>query len=219
MVLCDILKVSDWEKRPLAREQILYAALDASILIEIYRSVITSKCRSEKQKGRDCVIDDWTLKDIVSSSYNSKISLLSKPLGSNHLRTYLVDNLDESKFRIIETANPTRTAIEAAETFDVPLSSVGKSIGLLCGEELYIALLSGDSRIDYGMLSEVLGLRKKQINMVRPEKCVEFFGYHTGTLPPVSISDDIRLKINHQNLSSRHQVKLFPNKYSDEHLK
>ena len=179
--------------RPLSKEQIEYAALDASILIQVYEK-IHSESDAESENNCDNfkgTIDDTQLKSLRTTMEKGK-SLLSIPLDSRHVKTFIEKCNDDSNpilnssISTVETPHmETRTAEEAAAAFDIPVSSVGKSIALMCGEELYVVVLSGDSRIDYDKVAEVLCLKRKQVAMVKPEKCVELSGFESGSLPPV----------------------------------
>ena len=70
-------QLSNWERRPLRDAQILYAALDAACLIDIY-SFITSRLNELETKSVASLQSEHVSTDVKESNLNSKCKILQK---------------------------------------------------------------------------------------------------------------------------------------------
>lgn len=84
----------------------------------------------------------------------------------------LKNNLD---IQLIETEEPTRTALEAATTHKVPISNIVKSLLVKKDNTFELYLVPGDMRLD---LEEIGGV------MANAEEVKEIAEYTIGGVPP-----------------------------------
>lgn len=82
------------------------------------------------------------------------------------------NNLD---IELIETDESTRTAQDAANTHDVPVSNIVKSLLTKVGDDFVLYLVPGDRRLDL----ESIGGR-----MANADEVKEITGYSIGGVPP-----------------------------------
>jgi prolyl-tRNA editing enzyme YbaK/EbsC (Cys-tRNA(Pro) deacylase) len=82
------------------------------------------------------------------------------------------NNID---IQLIETTEPTRTALEAATTHNVPISNIVKSLLVKKNNTFELYLVPGNVKLD---LEEIGGI------MANAEEVKEITGYSIGGVPP-----------------------------------
>lgn len=88
------------------------------------------------------------------------------------------------QIEIIETAEGTHTAQQAADVHGVPVSNIVKSLLLSAddGSKFYLVLTPGDRRLDIDKWSEKFGA--DNLRMANAEEVKKVTGYSIGGVPP-----------------------------------
>ncbi len=93
------------------------------------------------------------------------------------LRELLISDIE-----IIETQESTRTAQEAADTHNVPVSNIVKSLLVRIENRFELHLVPGDKRLD------IEGIKKKNmtenVSMANADEVKMITGYSIGGVPP-----------------------------------
>lgn len=74
-----------------------------------------------------------------------------------------------------------KTSKSAAKAVGCDVAQIAKNIVLKSGDELYLVIISGDKRIDYGKASREIG---GEVRLASPEEVLERLGYPVGGVPP-----------------------------------
>jgi prolyl-tRNA editing enzyme YbaK/EbsC (Cys-tRNA(Pro) deacylase) len=84
--------------------------------------------------------------------------------------------------RIVEFAESTRTAQEAATAIGTTVGRIVKSLVFMAGEEPVLALVSGDNRLDTARLSAYL---ERPVRRASADEVREASGFAIGGVPPL----------------------------------
>jgi len=99
------------------------------------------------------------------------------------------------EYRIHVADSPTRTAQEAADRLNVPLSVIIKSVVFTDQEgSPVLAIVTGDRRVDRGKLSAALGVSK--VRIANPESALRLTGFEVGAMPPIGHKNRITTVID-----------------------
>lgn len=102
----------------------------------------------------------------------------------NLFEQYIKDN--NINIQLIETDETTRTAQDAANTHNVPVSNIVKSLLVKANDNFEIHLVPGDKRLD---------LEKIGGKMATAEEVKEITGYSIGGVPPFGHKTKIKTYI------------------------
>ncbi len=89
----------------------------------------------------------------------------------------------------VEHEKTTKTSAEAAETLNVELGQIAKSILFRCGNRYGLFVAAGDIKISDKKVKTLLGGGKTKI--AKPEEVKELTGYPVGGVCPFDINDNI----------------------------
>ncbi len=94
----------------------------------------------------------------------------------------------------VEHEKTTKTSIEAAETLNVELGQIAKSILFRCGEKYGLFVAAGDIKISDKKVKALLGGGKAKI--AKPEEVEKVTGYQVGGVCPFDIDDHIPIYLD-----------------------
>lgn len=99
---------------------------------------------------------------------------------------------------VVELADSTRTAAEAAAACGVSVGQIVKSLVFLAGEEAILALVSGANQADEGRLATLAGaaVRRADATAVRAAT-----GFAIGGVPPVGHARPLRVFVDRDLLA------------------
>ena len=97
------------------------------------------------------------------------------------------------KIKIIESDKPTRTAAEAAEVHQVPVSGIVKSILVNLDGKFILFLVPGDRKLDFGELSH--RYNAQLVRMATPDEVKKQTGYSIGGVPPFGHAHTLPVEI------------------------
>lgn len=83
---------------------------------------------------------------------------------------------------IILTEEPTHTAQAAAETHDLPVSNIVKSLLVKADDNFILCLVPGDRRLDFDWLKSHVAA--SEIRMANADEVKRVTGYSIGGVPP-----------------------------------
>lgn len=86
------------------------------------------------------------------------------------------------EYEVIVSKEPTRTAVEAAEVHDVPVSSIVKSMLLYIDGSFVLFLVPGDRRLDLDLIKKERNA--KEVRLATPDEVKLVTGYSIGGVPP-----------------------------------
>ena len=89
----------------------------------------------------------------------------------------------------LEHEKTTKTSAEAAETLNVELGQIAKSILFRCGNKYGLFVAAGDIKINDKKVRALLGGGKTKI--AKPEEVIELTGYPVGGVCPFDIDENI----------------------------
>lgn len=97
--------------------------------------------------------------------------------------------------QLLDLGHPMTTTAAAADRLGIEMAGVFKSL-VLCTEqeEIVIAVLPGDKRVDFKRICQVMGCRK--LSFARPEVALERTGYPPGGTPPIGWETPLRTVID-----------------------
>lgn len=96
-------------------------------------------------------------------------------------------------FEILEyTYDPEAASIgrQAADSLGLPASMVFKTLMVMAGDEVCVALLPSDRELNMKALATVAG--RKSAAMLRPEDAERISGYHVGGISPLGQKKRLR---------------------------
>ncbi len=85
---------------------------------------------------------------------------------------------------IVEYAESTRTAQEAADVLNLQVGQIVKSLCFAVNDEPVMALVSGDNQLDTKKLAALMGVGRKKVKRATPELVREATGFAIGGVPP-----------------------------------
>ncbi len=89
----------------------------------------------------------------------------------------------------VEHEKTTKTSAEAAETLNVELGQIAKSILFRCGDKYGLFVAAGDIKISDKKVKALLGGGKAKI--ARPDEVEKITGYPVGGVCPFDIDDSV----------------------------
>lgn len=97
------------------------------------------------------------------------------------------------ELEVLELAESTRTAQEAASAAGCEVGQIVKSLVFRCGEEALLFLVSGKNQLDTHKVSQIIG---KTITKADADFAKEKTGYAIGGVPPVAHATPIETFID-----------------------
>lgn len=86
--------------------------------------------------------------------------------------------------KVVEFADTTRTAVDAANAIGCQVAQIVKSLLFLADERPVMALVSGPNRLDERKLAELCQCSRKKIKRPDADLTKEITGYTIGGVPP-----------------------------------
>ena len=127
---------------------------------------------------------------IIAQSYQKAETMhLSK--NSQKVQEYL--NNFGLKLEVLELAESTRTAQEAASAAGCEVGQIVKTLVFRSGEEAQLFLVSGKNQLDIKKVCQLIG---KTITKADADFVKEKTGYAIGGVPPVALSSPIETFID-----------------------
>lgn len=125
---------------------------------------------------------------------------------------------------IIEMPGEVSSADQAAKKLDTQPENIVKSLVFMVGDEPFIVVVPGNSRVSEEKLADALGVEEEQVSIASPEQVEEETGYKVGEVPPVSVNlpkvvdtDVVGDKVVYGGGGSRHHLlKIDPRYLVDE---
>ena len=95
--------------------------------------------------------------------------------------------------RVVEFAESTRTAVEAAAAIGTSVAQIAKSLVFLAGERLVLVITSGANRVDTTKVADLIGapVRRADADTVKART-----GYPVGGVPPVAHTSPPRVLVD-----------------------
>ena len=97
---------------------------------------------------------------------------------------------------IVEYAESTRTAQEAADALSVQVGQIVKSLCFAVNGEPVMALVSGDNQLDTKKLAALMDVGRKRVTRATPELVREATGFAIGGVPPFGHTKQMRCFID-----------------------
>lgn len=97
---------------------------------------------------------------------------------------------------IVEFAQTTRTAQEAADAIGCTVAQIVKSLCFAVGGEASICLVSGANQLDEKKLAALCGVGRKQVQRADAEFVKAQTGFSIGGVPPFGHSQPLRIFID-----------------------
>jgi Cys-tRNA(Pro) deacylase len=88
---------------------------------------------------------------------------------------------------VVEFAESTRTAEDAARAVGCEPGQIVKSLFFMAEGRPTLALVAGDRQVDTGLLADILGVGRKRLKMGTPAEVAEMTGYEVGGVAPVGL--------------------------------
>lgn len=101
-----------------------------------------------------------------------------------------------AEIRLLEKS--TRTAQEAAETIGCKIGQIVKSLVFVAGDEPFVALVSGENRVDVRKLEALLDA---PVRRASAEEVKAAAGYSIGGVPPLGHASSMRVFIDEDLLA------------------
>ena len=102
-----------------------------------------------------------------------------------HVRRTLIALQLEAE--VIEFANSTATAQQAADNIGCQLGQIVKSLGYMIDKARPVLVLtSGDQTIDERKVAALFAVARKKVRMMNAEQCLSILGYAPGGVPPIA---------------------------------
>jgi Cys-tRNA(Pro) deacylase len=89
--------------------------------------------------------------------------------------------------RVVEFAESTRTAEDAARAVGCETGQIVKSLFFMAEGRPTLALVAGDRQVDTGLLAGIVGVGRKRLKMGAPAEVKEVTGYEVGGVAPVGL--------------------------------
>lgn len=106
-------------------------------------------------------------------------------------KKYLKENNIEVE--VIETSEPTKTAVDAAKVHGVPVCNIVKSLLLKVDDNFKLFLVPGDRRLDIENLKTKFNT--SNIRMANADEVKEITGYSIGGVPPFGHKNNLETYI------------------------
>lgn len=97
---------------------------------------------------------------------------------------------------LVEFAQTTRTAQEAADAIGCTVAQIVKSLCFAVGDEANICLVSGANQLDEKKLAALCGVGRKQVQRASADFVKEQTGFSIGGVPPFGHSQPLRIFID-----------------------
>jgi prolyl-tRNA editing enzyme YbaK/EbsC (Cys-tRNA(Pro) deacylase) len=95
-------------------------------------------------------------------------------------KKFLRDNNFE--YEVLETADTTHTAQQAADTHKIPVCNIVKSLLVKVDDNFILYLVPGDKRLDLEWVKNIIGV--KDVRMANADEVKDITGYSIGGVPP-----------------------------------
>lgn len=118
---------------------------------------------------------------------------------TDRLERFIEETVIEAE--IIELAQNTKSAKQAAKALGTDKDAIVKSLVFLVDEEPYLVIVPGPARVDEEKLAEALDAEEARIGS--PDEVEEHTGYSVGGVPPVSVPLP---KVIDEAVMERHEV-------------
>ncbi len=102
---------------------------------------------------------------------------------------------------IVEFAQTTRTAQEAADAIGCQVAQIVKSLCFAVSEEAVVCLVSGANQLDEKKLAALCGVGRKQVQRADAEFVKAQTGFSIGGVPPFGHSQPLRIFIDEDLLT------------------
>ncbi|MBC8449253.1 MAG: YbaK/EbsC family protein [Chloroflexi bacterium] len=97
---------------------------------------------------------------------------------------------------VVELAESTATAPQAAAAVGAPLGSIVKSLIFMAAGEPLLVLVAGDQTADARRIARLLGISKKKVRIARAPEVEAVAGCRPGGVPPVGHLRPLRTLID-----------------------
>lgn len=114
---------------------------------------------------------------------SKEVSLLSSVDVHNFLQTANIPH------ELASMPEPARTAVRAAAILGLQPHQVIKSVLFFAGKTPVMALVPGDSTVDYGRLKNELGV--SHLRLLNADEVRQLTGYLIGCTPPVALKTEM----------------------------
>ncbi|MEO7000462.1 MAG: YbaK/EbsC family protein [Ktedonobacterales bacterium] len=94
--------------------------------------------------------------------------------------------------QVVELADSTRTAAEAAAAIGTTVAQIAKSLVFLAGDEPTLVIASGVNRVDTGKLAAHLGIERGAIKRADADTVKRLTGFPIGGVAPVAHATPLR---------------------------
>ena len=102
---------------------------------------------------------------------------------------------------IVEFAQTTRTAQEAADAIGCTVAQIVKSLCFMVDDQAIITLVSGTNQLDEKKLAALCGVSRKQVQRADAGFVKEQTGFSIGGVPPFGHSQSLRILIDEDLLA------------------
>eukprot|EP00035_Acanthoeca_spectabilis_P011415 m.201146 g.201146 ORF g.201146 m.201146 type:complete len:1260 (+) comp15342_c0_seq3:81-3860(+) len=154
---------SNWEVRPLTKEQFAYAALDAISLVLCYDQLAKTNARAAHAAVE-------AAESVIAGVANVGNAYEVEPLSHNDVEAALA-----------ESGSTTAKLVSSQTQIDG--GSVGKTLAFKTGSgNVAICCTRADRKIDVRKLGRITGTRCR---LLGARQCVEKLGYPPGSIPPI----------------------------------
>jgi prolyl-tRNA editing enzyme YbaK/EbsC (Cys-tRNA(Pro) deacylase) len=100
---------------------------------------------------------------------------------------------------VVESAETTRTAAEAAAALQTSVGQIVKSLVFLVDRTPWLALVSGDNRLDEAKLARAVG--GTAVLRANADQVRDLTGFAIGGVPPISLNPKLRVVCDAELLS------------------
>jgi len=114
------------------------------------------------------------------------------PEGAQRVQQFL--SREASLLQVQLLRESTATAREAAEALGVAVHEIGKSIVFGSGENIIVAIVAGDQRVDADALASVLKIDRP--SKLKPDSIKSRLGYVIGGVSPFDLPIDVKIIID-----------------------
>jgi Cys-tRNA(Pro) deacylase len=100
------------------------------------------------------------------------------------------------EIEIVEFAQSTRTAQEAADTIGCDVAQIVKSLCFTANDDPVMALVSGANLLDTKKLADQLGIGRKRVKRATADQVRAATGYAIGGVPPFGHTEQMTIFID-----------------------